>query len=90
MDTEKMKNWISLLVTFAPGLFAAVFYGFTSGSMSFINKVLLYFFNIISLVSDLTQSQRSSAKPELINAVRENLPDGPKRNCLKICYRENT
>ena len=38
MEIKKSQS-ILILVTFAPGLLAAVFYGVTSGSMSFINKV---------------------------------------------------
>ena len=34
------QDWFYLLLSFAPGLFAAVFYGFVSGSMSFVNKVI--------------------------------------------------
>ena len=39
MANKKGQALSSVLVTFAPGLLAAVFYGITSGSMSFINKV---------------------------------------------------
>eukprot|EP00794_Sanderia_malayensis_P017675 gene17675-19437_t len=45
MPFRKLESWISILLTFAPGLGAAIFYGFTSGSMSFINKYVLTSFN---------------------------------------------
>eukprot|EP00795_Rhopilema_esculentum_P013526 gene13526-4408_t len=41
MAFSKLHNCASVLITFAPGLMAAIFYGFTSGSMSFINKYVL-------------------------------------------------
>lgn len=45
MPYRIVQSWISVLLAFAPGLFAAIFYGFTSGSMSFINKYVLTTFN---------------------------------------------
>ena len=62
MDRQKMKNWISLLVTFAPGLFAAIFYGFTSGSMSFINKVLFHFFDVIFFLGTVRKAYHLAKK----------------------------
>lgn len=45
MPYRAIQSWISVLITFAPGLCAAVFYGFTSGSMSFLNKYVLTSFS---------------------------------------------
>ncbi|XP_057303238.1 uncharacterized protein LOC130640731 [Hydractinia symbiolongicarpus] len=35
------SEWVNLILDFAPGIFAALFYGIVSGSMSFMNKTVL-------------------------------------------------
>jgi len=45
MMSNRNPQSISVLVTFAPGILAAVLYGITSGSMSFINKYVITSFS---------------------------------------------
>ena len=66
MPYRAIQSWISVLITFAPGLCAAVFYGFTSGSMSFLNKVItIIIIKVVIIVLLCTLRALQDRKSEL-------------------------